>query len=419
MGNRHTHGSSITIKKDHPRPSSRPFSVTSRDAEVQKYLQPPSETLNNYLRSHASQYQETQTDFDKPLEPLGYREAYEHLRDLADKQIKQLHASTSAAGEFGSLVAVNGDPQPLDKKLRNGTPRWIPGFFTKNNRQAHISDKVTSVTGGLGDKQSPNSQNPYDSGSEDVAVRLDVESATIKSTNSHRATPYDQVAKTGDHRTVSYSSDTTEEGDGVPLYQHQPNVLFNSENLQKLESTSSKPISIARNLRTIQEPTHKRSRFEEFGERSLTPTSAANNREKGDLRRTFSMYNQYHQRRKLLSSQTKNWTSQMGFQTQPDGTLTYTAFIRSGPCGVPVEGWLSELHKRAARYLTGLRRQYRCFVHLDPGLIAYRGLFVHALVISGQNQSDLIRCRNALPACIEKHLITPYANHGTTVRSIR
>ncbi|KAF7257744.1 hypothetical protein EG68_04904 [Paragonimus skrjabini miyazakii] len=419
MGNRHTHGSSITIKKDHPRPSSRPFSVTSRDAEVQKYLQPPSETLNNYLRSHASQYQETQTDFDKPLEPLGYREAYEHLRDLADKQIKQLHASTSAAGEFGSLVAVNGDPQPLDKKLRNGTPRWIPGIFTKNTKQTHISDKVTSVTGGLGDKQSPNSQSPYDSGSEDVAVRLDVDSATIKSTNSHRATPYDQVAKTGDHRTISYSSGTTEEGDGVPLYQHQSNVLFNSENLQRLEGTSSKSISIARNLRTIQEPTHKRSRFEEFGERSLTPNSAANNRERGDLRRTFSMYNQYYQRKKLLPSQTKNWTSQMGFQTQPDGTLTYTAFIRSGPCGVPVEGWLGELHKRAARYLTGLRRQYRCFVHLDPDLIAYRGLFVHALVISGQNQSDLIRCRNALPACIEKHLITPYANHGTTVRSIR
>ncbi|KAF8561793.1 hypothetical protein P879_06295 [Paragonimus westermani] len=419
MGNRHTHDNSLTIKKDHPRPSSRPFFVTSRDAEVQKYLQPPSETLKNYIRSHASQYQETQTDFDKPLETVGYREAYEYLRDLADKQIKQLHASTSVAGEFGSLIAVTGDPQSLDKKPRNGTSRWIPGFLTKNNRQTHTNDKIFSVTGGLGDKQSPNSQNPYDSSSEDVAVKLDLDGATVKSTNSHRATPYDQVAKTGDQHTISYSSSKTEEGDGVPLCQHQPNVIFASENLQRLKDTSSKSISIARNLRTNQEPTLKRSRFEEFGERSLIPTSAANNREKGGLRRTFSMNNQYQQRRKLPSPQTKHWTSQMGFQTQPDGMLTYTAFIRSGPCGVPVEGWLVELHKRAARHLTGLRRQYRCFVHLDPGLIAYRGLFVHALVISGQNQSDLIRCRNALPACIEKHLITPYAHHGTMVRSIR
>ncbi|VDP70872.1 unnamed protein product [Echinostoma caproni] len=153
----------------------------------------------------------------------------------------------------------------------------------------------------------------------------------------------------------------------------------------------------------------------ERGDLRTEGSSASNVHCKSLVRRTSSGCTSASRSRITRSGCSGGLSHQMGFQTQPDGLITYTAFLRSGPCGVPVDGWLNEIRRKASRYLTGLHRQYQCTVRIEPRLISYRGFYVHALLITGAKQSDLIRCRNALPGCIEKYLITPYANHGPII----
>ncbi|VEL18805.1 unnamed protein product [Protopolystoma xenopodis] len=147
---------------------------------------------------------------------------------------------------------------------------------------------------------------------------------------------------------------------------------------------------------------------------------------------------------------------QLGWRSQQDGTLCYTAYARFEDAGIPLSGrenreatrlsagyaggitastssglscsspslqasamaqWQA-LRQRYARPLLGLKRRFRCTVQLPPRVLYYRGIYVHLLTITGPTRADILRCRNALPSRLAKALITArdkWEDIGTSV----
>lgn len=400
MGNRSSHTSSYKqLNTQKISANARSTSAFAKVATVDDYLQPSSTTLNEYLqsRNHASE-----VNIDEPLQKLGYHEAYAHLCELADKQMQKLHAPI---GEVDAYTTGYNAPE-LDDRSTNEVSLGSKNRMTLHHeRTTRNNTQGLVVTEGLGDKKSPFSKDYSDSNSDDYVIRTATTNSQTKYAihGHHRSTPYDSVPKLGDVRSQSDSSSTSE--DEHSIYNEGGNLATKSKDFTFTGIRNKSPIK--RNLRTVKSP-------------STGPVhSGINDFDKGDLQRSCSISAHEHQKGGVHNPEMKCINSHLGFQSLPDGSLSYTAFIRSGPCGVPCDGWLSDLCKRASRHLTGLHRQYRCTIQFDERIIPYRGIYVHAMVITGQSQSDIIRCRNALPTCIETHMITPYAHHGTTLRRTR
>ncbi|KAG5445701.1 hypothetical protein CSKR_107991 [Clonorchis sinensis] len=430
MGNRNTHRSPVDPYGRYWSADKARFRAANSD--VDSYFQPPSVTLEEYLRSRPHPYRPEAVEIveEQPLKQLSYREAYDHLRDLADQQLRKAHDALTEMNE-----TVNFSAGSRNKRMLNGGNLTTTFNREKNKRFRDLwtEQQELSTLGnlrpishglpsGVGDSISPSSINhPPDTDSEDTMVGFE-EPANKQRQMSVRylETPYDNVAKTGDTRTISLSSSNSDTENLIvkaPVTQNKAQYFRKPQEVH-VEEISSKSISLVRNLRTLQTPGEKNYYFEKMRtiDRPSANIPACREPTQGtDLRRSYTFVNHDPKLERITLSPNK-FNYHLGFHRLPDGRVTYTAYVHSGPSGVPIAGWLTDLQKRASRHLIGLRRQYRCDVHFDPQLIPYRGLYVHAMVISGQTQSDLIRFRNSLPACIQNYMITPFANHSASLR---
>ncbi|CAH8457741.1 unnamed protein product [Dicrocoelium dendriticum] len=406
MGNRiaHQHVPQSRGRQPLDARGSKPLHYSTRSTK--KYLQPPSDTINEYLQSRSQQYQTTQTDLDSPFEPLGYREAYEHLRELAEKRMRKNHKTTDAHANtaYGIVYPTCENSRTVNRPVK----RTIPAGCGPPHQQ----DPCLCTTNGLGDNASRRAGDSCVSDSDDATIQIEEDNLTTKPPTVSRLTSsFDFIPQTGDVRSVSMTSTTSGE-------YYNPNVSGARKHRSACRNDDKlhQSATIARNLRTVGSPLPRLKQHDKTGitENSLATLSVGTKSgEPCRVRRSLSVCPS------PFSTGTRFVTPQLGFQTEPNGIVSYTALLTAGPCGVPTDGWLNDIRKRAYRHLIGLNRQYRCQVHFDPAVIPYRGLYVHALVISGHSQSDLIRCRNALPSCIERYLITPYAHHGTMLRQAR
>ncbi|TGZ67006.1 hypothetical protein CRM22_005018 [Opisthorchis felineus] len=430
MGNRNTHRSPVDLPGRYLSADKAHFRAANND--VDSYFQPPSFTLEEYLRSRPHPYgPETVEAFEEqPLKQLSYREAYDHLRDLADQQLRKAHDALTEMNETMNFSAGSRNKRMLNSDNLTTT------FNREKNKRLHdwwaeqqglstlsnVRQISHGLPSGVGDSISPSSINHSpDTDSEDTAGGFE-EPANKQHQVSARylETPYDIVAKTGDARTISLSSSNPDSENLIvkaPVTQNKAQHFRKPQEVH-VEEISSKSMSLVRNLRTLQTPAENNYYFE----KAITIDRPFANipvcrepTQRADLRRSYTFVNHDPKLERVTLSPNK-FNCHLGFHRLPDGRVTYTAYVHSGPSGVPIAGWLPDLQKRASRHLIGLRRQHRCDIHFDPQVIPYRGLFVHAMVISGQTQSDLIRFRNSLPACIQNYMITPVANHSASLR---
>ncbi|TPP66990.1 hypothetical protein FGIG_05188 [Fasciola gigantica] len=373
-----------------------------RSGSVQAYLQSPSVTLRQYLQLHSEKYPAAgDPDVGRPF---GYENSYEQIRELFNNQSDSVYRSAHAA-------ILDKHSEGLGR--REG--RWFHEMRFRTERTSR--DRETSMEGATM--------------AADIEGTVDTEAVVSRVSSENDDTKPEHVTAepTSSSQNFNQIGERPLSTTSIDRYHHDSSYSCCLDRSRKTHScyrfvdprsedaseAPSRSPSAHRSQKNVARQSSKCSRHRfDRGDWNMDGSSTSNALNKSEItRRCSSACSSRNTKSELLLGLPR----QMGFKTQPDGLVTYTAFLRSGPCGTPVEGWLNELRRKASRHLTGLYRQYQCTVRIEPRLIPYRGSYVHALLITGAKQSDLIRCRNALPVCIEKHLITPYAHHGLIIKA--
>lgn len=401
MGNRTSHLN--TVRGRHLNRSLSKIDTTSwpvivqprRSGSVQSYLQSPTATLKQYLQQHSQKY--AASGGPEVKRPFYYENPYTHPRERISSQSRSACRSTHK-------TIMNKQPAGLGRK----EGRWFHEM--KPRDETNLRDRDTSI-------ESPTSVDNAEETADTEAAISRFSSENENSKLEYSTKRPSSCLKTFTQITERPLSATSEDQyDSSCVSCREPNrkshscysfVDPRSEDTSRIPSRTASVHQSGKNpIQQASERGHSRLAKGDWNSNVSSTPNALNKSE--SLRRCSSA---------CSSRNTKSVAStvpprQMGFHTQPDGMMTYTAFLRSGPCGNPVNGWVNDLRRRASRHLTGLYRQYQCTVSIESNLIPYRGSYVYALLITGAKQSDLIRCRNALPECIEKYLITPYAQHS-------
>lgn len=401
MGNRTSH--SDTVRGRHLNRSLSKIDTTSwpvivqprRSGSVQSYLQSPTTTLKQYLQQHSQKH----TAFGglEMKRPLYYEKPCARTRELIISQ-------SGSACRSARATVMNKRPSELGRK----EGRWFHEM--KPRDETNLRDRDASI-------ESPTSI-------DDVEETADTEFAVSRFSGENENSKLEHPTKRPSSCLKTFtqitgrplSATSEDQYDSSYVVCHEANqkshccysfVDPRSEDSSKMSSRNAPVHQSGKNpIQQASERGHSRLAKGDWNSNVSSTPNALNKSE--PVRRCSSACSS----RNTKSVASTGPSRQMGFHTQPDGMMTYTAFLRSGPCGSPVNGWVNDLRRRASRYLTGLYRQYQCTVSIESNLIPYRGSYVYALLITGAKQSDLIRCRNALPECIEKYLITPYAQHN-------
>ncbi|CAL8105499.1 unnamed protein product [Calicophoron daubneyi] len=374
----------------------------AKSADIQRYLQPPSATLNEYLEAQ-------KIGSSNSLEALPYCQAYEHFCDLAGRNL-QSSRSTDLLGTPDQSLGSSTNSRTPSQQTRKKS-RWFrrgdSASSSKKRKPFHdYSTAVTCSSSAVGDVAPPGyDEDESGSESDDVAIRVDLERPPVKMLYQSHVSGCEENEDTRITNAPSIKPDSK-----ANRSRSRSGYGLDDSGVESISDVSSKSMALSQKIsRSVKDHIENTEYVDDIS----TRTHSLRNGDRGDVM-TFAGTNRSEENSK---KPVVSRFHQLGFQTEPDGTIIYTAYLRAGSFGVPTEGFLTDIRKRAARHLAGLYRQYHCTVRFEPELIPYRGSYVHPVLITGQNHSDLIRCRNALPACIEKYLITSRARHNSPIRA--